>query len=67
MYMFSVLLVNWAYRWRAASAAQSWSVVLAPGRDDIYVQGALFKEHIKIILVRSENRWIWEDIQNTNG
>ena len=36
MYMFPVLLVNWVHRWRAASAAQSWSVVLAPGRDDIH-------------------------------
>ena len=69
MYMFPVILIDWAHRWRAASAAQSWSVVLTPGRDDIHCSGCeeLFKEHLKIILVRGENRWIWEDIPNTNG
>ena len=69
MYMFPVILVDWAHRWRAASAAQSWSVILTPGRDDIHCSGCeeLFKEHLKIILVRGENRWIWEDIPNTNG
>ena len=66
MSMFPVLLVDWVHRWRAASA---WSVVLAPGRDDIHCSGCeeLLKEHLKIILVRGENRWIWEDIPNTNG
>ena len=50
MYMFPVHLVDWAHRWRAASAAQSWSVVLAPGRDNIHCSGCeeLFKEHLKI-------------------
>ena len=69
LYTFSVFSVGWAHCWRAASASQSWSDVLAPWRDDIHCSGyeELFKEHLKNYPCQRPERWICEDIPNTNS